>query len=154
MQELVGGSEVSLVSCTWRWWQLATDVRQQVNNLSHSILRTLTESLRAEMPTPPSSQIFDLILSFPLLEDLTVITSEALADNTDGPDGLPTAVYPSTSPMTGSLTLFQQRGMKPLAPWLLSLPGGIHFKKLTLVSSLRGRSFAGSGVGGAVFSDP
>ena len=85
-----------------------------------------------EVFTPPPSRIFDLILSFPLLEDLTLVTNKALADNTDSPDGLPTGDYPSTPPMTGSLTVIQQQGMEPLAPWLLSFPGRVHFRKLDL----------------------
>lgn len=61
-----------------------------------------------------------------------MVTDRAFA----GDDGLPTTVHPSAPPMTGSLTLFQQEGVKPLARLLLSLPGGVRFQRLglTLIS--------------------
>jgi hypothetical protein len=52
----------------------------------------------------PPSQIFNLILSFPLLEDLTVIISRDVGQNEEGE--MPTAAQPLTSPIfTGSLEL-------------------------------------------------
>jgi hypothetical protein len=96
----------------------------------------IVKSLRMTFTALPSSQIVDLILSLPLLEDLTVhvITDyEASIDNNDSSDGLSTIIQPSSPPMfTGTLELFLQGGMKPIARGLLSLPGGIHFRKLTL----------------------
>ena len=95
----------------------------------------VTKSLRVIIPHLPSSPIFDLILSFPLLEDLSLIVHEAPADNGDGhrEDEMSTATQPSSSPMfTGSLELLLRGGMKLVAHRLLSLPGGIHFRKLTL----------------------
>jgi hypothetical protein len=83
---------------------------------------------------PP--RVFTLILSFPLLEDLTVSTPyEISADDDDGSDGLSTIVQPSSSPMfTGSLNLLVgEEGMKIFTHRLLSLSGGIHFRKLTLM---------------------
>lgn len=80
-------------------------------------------------------RIFDLILSFPLLEDLTVITDREVAIiDDDGSDGLSTAAArPSSLPtFTGSLELSVRGGMIPIARLLLSLPGSIHFRKLTL----------------------
>ena len=90
-----------------------------------------TGSLITKTHILSSSQIFDLILLFPLLEDLTVSTHGALTDS-DGPDGLPTTDHPSTPPMTGSLRFIQEKEGMSLARRLLSLPGGIHFRKLTL----------------------
>jgi hypothetical protein len=97
-------------------------------------LSPILKSLRVICPALPSSQIIDLILSFPLLEDLTVTTSYGmLTDNGDGSNGLLTAVQPSSSPtFTGSLELYMRGGMEPVARQLLSLPGGIHFRKLAL----------------------
>ena len=43
----------------------------------------VVKSLRVDFATLPLSQIFNLILSFPLLNDLSVIASEASADNED-----------------------------------------------------------------------
>lgn len=78
-----------------------------------------------------SPQIFDLAVSFPLLEDLSVIAeSEVLAGNNS--DGLSTTPRPSSLPMfTGSLKL-ESGGINPITRRLLSLPGGIQFRKLTL----------------------
>jgi len=89
-------------------------------------------SLHVEIQTIPASQIFDLILSFPLLEDLTVVTFGKFANDKEDPGGLPTAVLPPTPPMNGSLVLVQWDGLKSLARWLLSTPRGINFQKLTL----------------------
>ena len=93
-----------------------------------------TESLGEKAPILSSSQIFDFILSFPLLEDLTVSVHGVPTDG--GPDASPTTDHPSIPPMTGSLRFLQpgihQREVMPFARRLLSLPGGIHFQKLSL----------------------
>jgi len=82
---------------------------------------------------PSSSGIFNLILSFPLLEDLLVVGYHTgFTDNGDGSDGLSATAQPSSSPaFTGSLTL-QRGGLEYLAHWSLSLSGGIHFRELSL----------------------
>jgi hypothetical protein len=89
-----------------------------------------------EVPALPSSRIINLILSFPLLEDLGVhvITPYGMSsDNDDSPDRLLTAVQPSSLPVcSGFLELFMQGGMEPVTRPLLSLPLGIHFRKLVL----------------------
>ena len=88
-------------------------------------------SLRVSLPTLPSSQILDLIVSFPLLEDLNVIAPYDPTKDGDGSDRLPTIVRPSGSPpFTGSLVLLGV-GIKHIIRRLLSLPGGLHFKKFT-----------------------
>jgi hypothetical protein len=86
------------------------------------------KSLRVAISSLFSPHIFNLILSFPLLEDLAVtIHHKAMPDDDDGSDRVP----PSSTPMfTGSLELRLWGGMKPITHWLLSLPGGIHFRKL------------------------
>jgi len=89
------------------------------------------KSLFVQVPTLLSSQALDLILSFPLLNDLTVVTYKSLIDDNGGPGGLRTITIPSP-PMTGSLTLIRREGLKSLARRLLSLPGGINFQKLSL----------------------
>jgi len=61
-----------------------------------------------------------------------VLTDREVIDDSDGPDGLSTPAHPSSPPMTGSLILIQREGSIPLGRRLLSLPGGIHFQKLTL----------------------
>ena len=80
----------------------------------------------------PSSPIFDLILSFPLLEDLTVHTHRAETNDGDGPDGFPTTIRPPNPPMfTGSLELAIP-GVTSITRQLVSLPSGIHFRKFTV----------------------
>ena len=96
----------------------------------------IIKSLRVAFFIIPSSQVFDFILSFPLLEDLAVVayrgSSESVRDS-DGSDGLSAMVQPSNPPaFTGSLDLFMRQGMKSVAYRLLSLQSGIHFQKLTL----------------------
>ena len=93
---------------------------------------SVVKSLCVDIFVLPSSEIFDLVLSLPLLEDLTVVSYNALADENDDPDQLPTTALPSTPPMIGSLSLFRWEGLKPLARRLLSLPGDIHFQNINL----------------------
>ena len=84
----------------------------------------LVKSLRVQFVTIPSSQIFDFILSFPLLEDLAVFKG--------GSDGSPTVDrLPNPPKFTGSLELIVTR-MRPIVRQLLSLSSGIHFRKLVL----------------------
>ena len=80
----------------------------------------------------PPLYIFDLILSFPLLEDLSVLTYGGSGDNNDDPGLLPTVVQSSSPPMlTGALALSLVKGTELVTRRLLSSPGGIHFRKLT-----------------------
>jgi len=92
----------------------------------------IIKSLYVDFTFLPSSRIIDLVFSFPLLEDLTVITAYDI-DDYDYSDELPTVVQPSNPPVfTGSLTL-SRGGMTPIARRLLSLPSGIHFRRLDLM---------------------
>jgi len=87
------------------------------------------KSLRVIHVTFPPSQLSDLILSFPLLEDLSVIN--CYRDHLS--DAGSTAIQSSNLPMfTGSLDLLLRGGMKPVVHRLLSIPGDIRFRKLTL----------------------
>jgi len=91
------------------------------------------KSLSVKSVALPFSRLFDLILSFPLLEDLTAIGCHNVpTDEGNGPDRLPTAAQPSSIPMTGSLRLSKEEGTRSIGRWLLSLPGGIHFQRLAL----------------------
>jgi hypothetical protein len=91
------------------------------------------KSLHMVFDVPPPPCAFDLVLSFPLLENLTLkIFFESSASGRDS-DWPPPAAQPSSPPMfTGSLELYLRGGMKHIIHRLLSLPGGIHFWKLTL----------------------
>ena len=87
------------------------------------------KSLLVEFIVLLPSQAFDLILSFPHLEDLTVIGYTSINEG-DGPVGSPTVVQPSTPTiLTGS---FPKPGAKSIIRRLLSLSGGLHFRKLSL----------------------
>ena len=94
------------------------------------------KSLRILAPVLPTSQLIDLVLSFPLLEDLDVhvTTSDGMStDNDGGPDRPLTAVQPSSSPpFSGCLELYMKGGMQPVTHQLLSPPIGIHFRRLAL----------------------
>ena len=94
------------------------------------------KSLRVSLITLPSPQVFNLIISFPLVEDLAVISISTFADPYDsahGYDEPPTATQPSSPYMfTGSLELYLSMGIVPFTRRLLSLPGGVHFRELTL----------------------
>ena len=88
-----------------------------------------------------SSQIFDLILSFPLLDHLSVTDYRMLdeyhmGDNYTDSDEVSAVIQPSSLLMfTGSLKLRLQEGIGPVVRRLLSLPGGVHFRKLNLAWS-------------------
>ena len=79
-----------------------------------------------------NSQIFDLVSSLPLLEDLSLTTCGTENDglNVGGP---PTTIKPSISPVfTGTLELTPLREIKHTVRWLLDLPNGLRFRKLRL----------------------
>ena len=109
---------------------------QPVGSLSHPIPRILIHhQIPPRSCSPlPISQIFNLILSFPLLEDLAVIfRDEAPVDSEDdsGEDEMPATAQPlSPRIFTGTLELFMEGGIEPLARRLLTRPGGIHFREL------------------------
>jgi hypothetical protein len=94
------------------------------------------KSLCMLAPVLPSSQLIDLVLSFPLLEDLGVhvTTSDGMSTDNDGsPDRPLTAIQPSSSPVfSGLLELYMKGGMQPVTGRLLSLPISIHFRRLAL----------------------
>ena len=98
----------------------------------HGLSRTV-KSLRLGPLLPPPSWILNFIISFPLLEDLIVCNRRTLVDDGYGSDDPSTFDQPSSSPIfTGFLGLFLHGGWKPIAGRLLSLPNGIHFRKLEL----------------------
>ena len=91
------------------------------------------KSLHVKSAGFPPSRIFDLIRSFPLLEDLAVAGNRDWVDDGDSSDGPLTFDQSSNPPaLSGSLKLCLDAGMKPISSRLLSIPGGIHFRKLTL----------------------
>jgi len=96
----------------------------------------LSPTIRSLSLTCTSFEVFDIICSFPLLEDLTlVLMARGAADGWTAP---------LTSPkLTGSLNLIPQTGgIGPAARRLLALPGGLHFAKIRV--SCRGEADAGA----------
>jgi len=72
-----------------------------------------------------SSEIFDLVCSFPLLEDLSIICPGIIEDDRGN--------IPLTSPrFTGCLDLDIDRGVRPVVRQLLELPSGLHFSKISM----------------------
>ena len=89
------------------------------------------KSLRVNNAAFPPSPLFDLILSFPLLEDLLIIDCYCTSDNGSDSNEASTHIQPSGPPMfTGSFVLFLDGGAWPIVHRLLSLP--IRFRELTL----------------------
>ena len=92
----------------------------------HGLPPTL-KSLRLTYKTsPPSSEIFGLVCSFPLLEDLALVSFGSKIDVGEWN-------IPSTSPkFTGCLDLWMVGGTRPIVHRLSELPGGFHFSKISV----------------------
>jgi len=91
------------------------------------------KSLRISLNALQNSQIFDLIASLPILEDMTLLTNGVDTDDAPRLDVPPSAVQPLTSPpFTGTLDLTLRMGMGPVTRRLLGLPSGVHFRRLVL----------------------
>ena len=92
----------------------------------------ILKHLRILSTTLQNSQIFNLISSLPLLENLT-LGINGIDDSILNSDVPPTVLRPSTSPtFTGNLDLTVFKGMGPITRRLLGLPNGLHFRKLRL----------------------
>ena len=102
----------------------------------HKFSPTL-KSLSADFSSLPCVQVFDLVRSFPLLEDLA-LTGRSLSSGDGDSHGSQTAV-PSNSPaLTGSLDfhIFGRMGDAMLR--LLDLPNGLHFRKVAFAWTREG----------------
>ena len=87
--------------------------------------------LRVLSSTLLNSQIFNLISSLPLLQDLTLGISGVDDDAIDF--GAPLrVVQPTSAAFTGTLDLTMFRGMGPTTRRLLVLPNGPHFREFVL----------------------
>ena len=94
------------------------------------------KSLSIACAALPHSQTFNLIRSFPLLEDISfyMIDCDSTENNDHDLNEHQTAIQPSNSPVfTGSLHLCIHVRMDPIVFRLLSLPNGLHFRKLDLM---------------------
>jgi hypothetical protein len=83
----------------------------------------LSPTLRSLRLTTTPVEVLDLICSFPLLEDLMLLSLGPGSDSWN---------TPSTSPkLTGTLALRTFGGVWPVVRRLLDLPDGLHFTKIT-----------------------
>jgi len=94
------------------------------------------KSLRVGPIILPSSQLFYLIRSSPLLEDLTVVgDTESSSDEPSVDDNNPHLEAPGvpviSPPFSGSLDFDIYGGMRSTVRQLLDLPNGLRFRKLT-----------------------
>ena len=121
---ILGFSRVErlIVNCTWTSFNTREISLIPFHKFSPSL-----KSLRVTSLFLPHLQVFHLISSLPLLEDLTLIGHDMSAM-----DGR-LSVVTSTSPVfTGTLELFLYQGMINTARRLLNLPNGLHFRTLNL----------------------
>ena len=87
------------------------------------------KSLQLSFDTPPNSQIFALISSFPHLEDL-VLTTLFYDDGGPVDIDVPQIIVRPSPAYTGTLDLSLYNGKDRMVNWLLSLPNGLHFRKV------------------------
>ena len=86
----------------------------------------LSPDIRSLRMTSTVFEVFDLVCSFPLLEDLALFLLVARGSSTKW-------APPLTSPkLTGSLDVGAMGGIHFAIPRLLDLPGGLRFEKITL----------------------
>ena len=79
----------------------------------------------------PCQEFFNLVLSCPLLEDLTMSGKNKPLGWRDGNPHWSQNSDPSTPPpLTGSLDLCMPGGIGYATRWLLDLPNGLHFREL------------------------
>ena len=84
----------------------------------------LSPTLKSLHLSCTSPEVLDLICSFPLLEDLALMSLQRGSDTWN---------TPSTSPkLTGSLDLSLFEGTHSAICRLVSLPGGLHFTKISI----------------------
>lgn len=89
------------------------------------------KSLNMDASALTHSQVFDLVRSYPLLENLSI---DSLDHGDGGNDTQPTATQPLNSPQfTGSLNLCTYDSVELITSRLLSLPNGIRFQTLGLM---------------------
>ena len=95
----------------------------------HSFTPVL-RSLRVSPSPVPLSKVFAFICSFPSLEDLHIVDEESYHGSGDGDDDA-ADFQPATSPaFTGTLVLFDSLS-NAIRHRLLTLPGGLHFQKIS-----------------------
>ena len=92
------------------------------------------KSLRMSPILHPCPQLFNLIQSSPLLENLNLTGNGEPFGDGGSPCDVHTVIPSTSPPLTGSLTLSILEGMGDTVRPLLDLPNGLHFRRLTLSS--------------------
>jgi len=91
-----------------------------------TLFNGFTHTVRSLCLASTFFEVFDLVCSFPLLEDLALVSLRSEGDTVR-------RIAPSTSPrLTGSLELSTTSGIRSAVRRLLGLPGGIRFAKITV----------------------
>ena len=104
-----------------RWWDDDKVSLVQLHGLSPTL-----KSLRVVRSSLPLPEVFNLTCSFPLLEDLSLISSRLRYQHVRDP-----VDSPSTSQkLTGSLLL--KGDIRLTTRWLLNFPRGLHFSKISI----------------------
>lgn len=115
--------------------EISTDEHANFNfTLLHGFSPVL-KSLNVTFFKFQSSQIFDLICSFPLLEDLFVsmrLRNPTDLDNHSFNEQSTITKLSTSPPFTGCLELGPAVGIEPIASRSLSLPGSLCFRQLSL----------------------
>jgi hypothetical protein len=90
------------------------------------------KTLRVTCFLPGPTRIIDLIRSFPLLENLTLIGLglDIYDDERDGPHSV--VPSPASPKLTGTLKLFIYGGVAVALRQLIELPNGVHFRSIEL----------------------
>ena len=95
-------------------------------------LSPVLRSLHLTFTSLPDSEIFGLICSHPLLEDLALVSRGRQGGGWGGSEGVEWNI-PSTSPrLTGSLELRMVEGIRSITHRLLNLPNGLRFTKIAV----------------------
>ena len=90
------------------------------------------ETLHLHLTTIPPSFIFDFILSFPLLRNLTIKSYDTPPDYLEDGHPIPPLHPIIIPPFTGCLDIRLNIETDPITSRLMSLPGGLRFRRLRL----------------------
>ena len=114
-----------IVDCEWAGSNISSISLVPFHRLAASL-----KALNVTFTLLPRTQIFYLICSFPLLEDLTLSGDDIAVEDESGE---PPAAVPSTSlALTGTLDLSLGVSIGRILRQLLCLPSGLHFRKLDM----------------------
>ena len=134
------GSLIRTFSCIVRLRLMVGDTdKKTLNNLQkppltpfHKFTSTL-KSLHVGGLLLPCPQTFNVVRSFPLLEDLSLLGRNKSLGDGDDLRGSCTIVPPTSPPFIRSLGIYVFGGMGDTVRYLLDLPSGPHFRQLSLL---------------------